>query len=205
MNDIETLIREWDGSATIARYDHPSGAWIFIALHDHTLGRPMGGTRMKVYPQPADGLRDAQRLAEGMTHKWAAAGLEMGGGKAVLALPGPLAGAERDGLLRRYGRLLASLHGAFSTGQDLGTTPEDMAVIAGETRYVHGVRRAARSPTPARTPRAACFAAVRATLRSLLRQPRTAAGRTVLVPGRRRRRRPAGAAAGGRRGDGPGV
>jgi leucine dehydrogenase len=181
VNDIESLIREWDGSATIARYDPPSGTWIFIALHDHTLGRPMGGTRMKVYPRPADGLRDAQRLAEGMTHKWAAAGLEMGGGKAVLALPGPLAGAEREGLLRRYGRLLASLQGAFATGQDLGTTPEDMAVIAEETRYVHGVSGGAVTDPGPFTARA-LFAAVRATLRSCFGSP-DPAGRTVLVQG----------------------
>jgi len=63
----------------------------------------------------------------------------VGGAKAVLAVPRPLAGAARDGLLRRYGRLIESLHGAFATGEDLGTTPADMAVIASETRYVHGV------------------------------------------------------------------
>lgn len=138
MSDLQSVIREWDGLATVVRFDPPTGAWIFIALHDATLGRPMGGTRLRAYPSPADGLRDAQRLAEGMTHKWAGAGIDLGGGKAVLALERPLEGPEREGLLRRYGRLVASLHGAFSTGQDLGTTPEDMAVIASETRYVHG-------------------------------------------------------------------
>ena len=141
MNDIETLLRDWDGLATVVRYDRLTGAWIFIALHDDTLGRPMGGTRMKPYPDPADGLRDAQRLAEGMTHKWAAAGIETGGAKAVIALTRALAGPERDALLRRYGRLIASLHGSFSTGPDLGTTAEDMGVIGEETRYVHGVTR----------------------------------------------------------------
>jgi leucine dehydrogenase len=57
----------------------------------------------------------------------------------VLAVPEPLSGEARAGLLRSYGQLLESLKGAFQTGVDLGTTPEDMQVIAGETRYVHGV------------------------------------------------------------------
>lgn len=138
MSDLERVLRGWDGLATVVRHDALTDAWIFIALHDDSLGRPMGGTRMRVYPSPADGLRDAHRLAEGMTHKWAAAGVELGGGKAVLALSRALERPDREGLLRRYGRLVESLGGSFSTGQDLGTTPEDMATIAGETRFVHG-------------------------------------------------------------------
>jgi leucine dehydrogenase len=175
------MIREWDGLATVVRYDALTGTWIFIALHDDTLGRPMGGTRMRVYPTPADGLLDAQRLAEGMTHKWAGAGIELGGGKAVLAVPRPLEDAERAGLLRRYGRLVDSLHGTFSTGQDLGTTPEDMAVIAGETRYVHGREGSAVTdpgPYTARGVQAAVGAVVRRVFGG-----DELAGRTVLVQG----------------------
>lgn len=181
MNDIDTLIRDWDGLATVVRYDHLTGAWIFIALHDDTLGRPMGGTRMKPYPQPADGLRDAQRLAEGMTHKWAAAGIEMGGAKAVLALSRPLAPPEREGLLRRYGRLIASLHGSFATGPDLGTTAEDMGVIGKETRHVHGVSREGVVDPGPYTARGV-FASQRAIFRRLFGSP-DPAGRTVLIQG----------------------
>lgn len=181
MNDIESLIRDWDGLAVVARHDPSTGAWIFIALHDDTLGRPLGGTRMKVYPHAADGLRDAQRLAEGMTHKWAAAGIEMGGGKAVLALSRPLSGTEREGLLRRYGRLVDSLQGAFATGQDLGTSAEDMATVAEETRHVHGVTRAGAIDPGPYTARGV-FAAQRATFRRLVGSP-DPAGRSVLVQG----------------------
>lgn len=182
MSDLQSVIREWDGLGTVVRYDSPTGAWMFIALHDASLGRPMGGTRVHVYPSPADGLRDAHRLAEGMTHKWAGAGIDLGGGKAVLALPRPLEGPERQGLLRRYGRLVASLRGAFSTGQDLGTTPEDMAVIAQETRYVHGMvgEKGMTDPGP--------FTArgVLASQRAVARQVFGSAdlgGRTVLIQG----------------------
>lgn len=181
MNDLENILRDWDGLATVVRHDHLTGAWIFIALHDDTLGRPMGGTRMKQYPELADGLRDAQRLAEGMTHKWAAAGIGMGGAKAVLALSRPLAPPERAGLLRRYGRLIASLHGSFATGPDLGTTAEDMGVIGEETRHVHGVTRDGVVDPGPYTARGV-FAAQRATFRRLFGSP-DPAGRRVVIQG----------------------
>jgi len=138
---LDGLLEAWDGVGVVIRYDRETGTWIFIAIHNDSCGMPSGGTRMKVYPTPADGLRDAMRLAQGMTFKWAAIDFEYGGGKAVLAVPRPLQGAERVGLLRRYGRLLRSLKGAFGTGVDLGTTADDMLVIAEETEYVHGVDR----------------------------------------------------------------
>ena len=124
------LIDRWNGVGVVVRYDAPTGTWIFVALHDDTLGRPVGGCRMMVYPHPTDGLRDALRLAEGMTHKWASVELPFGGGKSVLAIPRPLADEERRGLLRRFGALLNTLHGTCGTGEDLGTTPEDMREIA---------------------------------------------------------------------------
>ncbi len=123
------LVMEWDGLAVVTRYDHPTGTWVFIALHDPTLGMAVGGCRMKVYPTPEDGLLDALRLARGMTHKWAAIDFDYGGGKAVLAMPRRLEGEERAGLLRRFGRLLNALNGAYGTGVDLGATPDDMAVV----------------------------------------------------------------------------
>jgi len=138
-SDLEGLIEEWEGIGVVVRHDPPSGAWIFVALHDDTLGRPVGGCRMKRYESPAEGLLDAMRLARGMTYKWATIECSFGGGKSVLAVPRPLSGEERRGLLRRFGQLLESLRGTYATGEDLGTTPEDMRVIAGETRWVMGV------------------------------------------------------------------
>lgn len=146
--DILPLLRTWDGEAVVARFDRDTGTWIFIALHSTVLGRPVGGTRMRVYPTPADGLCDAQRLAEAMTAKWAALELPIGGGKAVMALPGELTPSQREGLLLRYGMLVESLRGAFGTGEDLGTTPADMAVIARRTRFVHGIEGEGRVADP---------------------------------------------------------
>jgi leucine dehydrogenase len=135
---MRELIESWGGETVVVRFDAPSGTWCFIALHDSTLGMPVGGCRIRIYAAPEDGLRDAMLLAEGMTYKWAALDFPFGGGKAVLAVPGPLEGAEREGLLLRFARLVDSLGGAFATGVDLGTTPQDMQLMARECRYVMG-------------------------------------------------------------------
>lgn len=136
---MHELIRDWDGLSVVVRHDRDSGAWFFIALHDATLGPPTGGCRMTLYPRPEDGLLDAMRLARGMTFKWAGIDMEFGGGKSVIALSRPLEGQERIDTLLRFGRLLEALKGAYWTGEDLGTTPRDMAIIARETRFVQGV------------------------------------------------------------------
>lgn len=180
---LESQIAGWDGLAVVARHDRETGAWIFIALHDASLGPPTGGTRLRTYATPAAGLADAQRLAAGMTAKWAAIDFPFGGGKAVLAVPGPLAGAERRGLLRRYARLIDALGGGFSTGPDLGTTAEDMLEIGAVTAHVHGIDRrtgSARDPGPF-TARGV-LAAIRAGLGHASGSP-DLAGRTVLVEG----------------------
>ncbi len=139
MASVEELQMAWDGLAVVEAYDCTTEAWIWIAIHDDTLGQPVGGTRMRVYASPADGLHDAMRLAEGMTYKWAAAGGDYGGGKAVLALSRSLSQPERSALIMRYGKLLKSMNGMFSTGPDLGTTPADMAELAKWSPHVHGV------------------------------------------------------------------
>lgn len=146
--DILSLIENWDGEGVVTRYDRPTGTWIFIALHSSTLGRPSGGTRMKVYPALPDALEDAMRLAEGMTYKWAGLETAFGGGKAVLAIPGPLEGDQREGLLLRYGDFLEALNGAFGTGADLGAGPDAMAIVARRTGYVLGIEADGTSRDP---------------------------------------------------------
>lgn len=143
---MERLIADWSGESVVTTYDCAAGTWIFIAIHDTTLGPAVGGCRMKVYPDPRAGLRDAMRLAEGMTYKWASIGFALGGGKSVLAIPRQIEGEQRTSLLRRYGRLVASLRGLYACGPDLGTTPEDMAVVQEETEHVHGWNRATGQP-----------------------------------------------------------
>jgi leucine dehydrogenase len=120
----------WDGLGLVTRDDAETGARIHVALHSDVLGPPSGGTRMKSYGSDAEARRDAMRLAEAMTLKWAAARFPRGGGKAVIRVPGGLSEAARDELLRRYGTLVRELGGRFLTGPDVGTSPRDMDVIA---------------------------------------------------------------------------
>jgi leucine dehydrogenase len=136
--EMMELITEWDGVGVVVRYDRPTGTWIFVAIHEAILGPTTGGCRIKQYPTPADALKDAMRLAEGMTYKWASIGFPFGGGKSVLAISRPVEGEERVGLFKRFGHLLASLEGAYSTGQDMGTTTADMGVIASACDHVMG-------------------------------------------------------------------
>ncbi len=183
MSGFEQLLAEWDGMGVFIRRDAPTESWIFIALHDTRQGPALGGCRMRVYPTPVDGLRDALRLAEGMTQKWAVIGFPYGGGKAVLALSRPLQAAEREGLLRRFGRVVESLNGSYATGEDLGTTPADLALVAEETSYVHGIDRGTgRSIDPGPHTALGVFAAMRASLQHLFGDPELR-DRTVLVQG----------------------
>lgn len=127
---MEAQFREWRGETVIVRHDRPSGAWIFIAIHSTRLGPAAGGTRMKSYPEVQSALRDALRLGEGMTFKFAACGMPFGGAKAVIAVPQDLDRRSRAQLLQRYGTLVRQLGGLFRTGPDVGTTPADMDIIA---------------------------------------------------------------------------
>jgi len=181
--NLQTLIQQWHGLAVVCRYDHPTHTWVFICMHDNTLGPCTGGTRMKVYSEPGEGLLDAMRLAEGMTSKWAAIDVAAGGGKAVLAVAKPLEGEERRGLLLRYGKLIQSLGGGFRTGEDMGTGTEDMQVISEATDYIHGFdpedgSKVDPSPFTAR----AVFAGIRSAVSEVL-EGAPLSGRKVLIQG----------------------
>ncbi len=129
-NQMDSLIGEWDGESVIVRFDRQTNAWIFVAIHSTRLGPAIGGTRMKSYPSLYAALQDALRLAAGMTYKWAAAGVEAGGGKAVIAIPDDLNPEARRELLKGYGAFVRKHKGLFLTGPDLGTSSEDMDIIA---------------------------------------------------------------------------
>lgn len=179
---LRDQIEAWNGQSVLVSHDEPSGTWIFIALHDLTLGPAVGGTRMKVYPEIEDGLRDATRLAEGMTYKWASIDLPFGGGKAVLAIPRPFEGEERTALLRRYGRILRSLGGMYSTGVDMGVTPEDMQIVAEEAPGSVKGASSDSSTDPGPFTALGVLVGIRATLRAALGSDQIA-GRTFLVQG----------------------
>jgi leucine dehydrogenase len=180
---FEELLEQWDGEQLVIRRDAESGAWIFVAFHSTRLGPAAGGTRMKVYDAPADGLQDVMRLAAGMTAKFAVAGLPLGGGKAVLAVPQIPEGEERQALLRRYGELVASLGGSFLTSSDVNTGPADMDVIAERTEHVFGrSEQKGGSGNPAPHTAAGVLYGIRASLGHVFGSD-DLVGRSVLVQG----------------------
>ncbi len=135
---FEDLLRRWDGEEAVIRFDEPSGAWMFVCVHSTALGPAGGGTRMRVYERPADGLADALRLSQAMTVKMAVAGADRGGGKAVLAVPALPTGEARRALLLRYGELVASLGGTYRTAGDMNISPADLDVVKERCRWVYG-------------------------------------------------------------------
>lgn len=116
--------------------DPGSGLRCIIAIHSTALGPALGGTRFYPYASEEEALVDVLRLSRAMTYKAACAGLDLGGGKAVII--GDPATAKSEALLRAYGRMVASLGGRYVTACDVGTQPADMATIARETRWVSG-------------------------------------------------------------------
>lgn len=114
--------------------DPSSGLKAIIAIHNTKLGAALGGCRMWDYASEEDAIRDALRLAQGMTYKSAISGLPYGGGKAVI-LGQPDKG-YREALFRSLGRFIQNLQGRYITGMDLGTAIADMDWIRLETGYV---------------------------------------------------------------------
>jgi leucine dehydrogenase len=120
----------------VYNHDPASGLKAIIAIHSTALGPALGGTRFYPYASEEDALRDVLRLARGMSYKAAAAGLDLGGGKAVII--GDPKRIKSEVLLRAHGRLIESLGGRYITAEDVGTYSADMDVVACETRFVTG-------------------------------------------------------------------
>jgi leucine dehydrogenase len=105
-----------------------------LAIHSTLLGPAAGGCRMWTYASDLDAMEDAMRLARGMTYKYAAAGVNLGGGKVVIL--GDPKTQKSEMLFRALGRFINNLRGEYWTGEDVGTTLQDMDAIRMETPYV---------------------------------------------------------------------
>lgn len=119
-------------------HDAATGLRSVIAIHDTTLGPALGGVRMWPYEDEREALVDCLRLAEAMTFKAAAAGVNLGGGKSVII--GDPAREKSEALLRAHGRFIQTLGGRYVPGIDVGTEMADLEVIGVEARRVSCVR-----------------------------------------------------------------
>jgi leucine dehydrogenase len=162
-------------------HDPVSGLRTIIAIHSTALGPALGGARFYEYASEEEALADVLRLSKGMTYKAATAGLDLGGGKAVII--GDPGAMKSERLLRAFGSIVDSLGGRYITAEDVGTTTDDMATVARQTEWVAGLpteHGGSGDPSPA-------------TARGVMRAMRTVArhlwgtddlsGRTVAVQG----------------------
>ncbi|KAF1688058.1 leucine dehydrogenase [Pseudoxanthomonas broegbernensis] len=116
-----------------------AGLKAIVAVHNTVLGPALGGVRMRPYANEADAVRDVLRLSRTMTYKNALAGLNIGGGKAVIL--GDPKTDKSEVLLRAFGRAVEALGGRYITAEDVGTDVNDMELLYLETEYVTGVHQ----------------------------------------------------------------
>lgn len=133
-------IEQKDHEQVVFCSDKKANLRAIIAVHNTTLGPALGGTRMWTYDSDQAALNDALRLSRGMTYKAAVAGLNLGGGKAVIL--GNPNEDKTENLFRSYGRFVEGLAGRYITAEDVGTSVQDMEWVRMETKYVTGIDRA---------------------------------------------------------------
>jgi leucine dehydrogenase len=161
--------------------DPDTGLKAIIAIHDTTLGPALGGTRMWAYKNEADALHDVLRLSKSMTYKSAIAGLNLGGGKAVII--GDSRKDKTEALLRKFGRFIKNLNGEFITAEDVGTNPRDMEYIRMETQHVTGVPESiGGSGDPSPITALGVFMGIKACVKELYGSD-TLTGKSVIVQG----------------------
>jgi glutamate dehydrogenase/leucine dehydrogenase len=149
MSLLDRMARDGHEQVVFGR-DPATGLRAIVAIHSTRLGPALGGTRFHAYASEDEALTDVLRLARAMTYKAAVAGLDLGGGKAVII--GDPGRDRTEELIRAYGRLVDSLEGRYLTAEDVGTTQQDMDLIREETRFVTGASPAtggSGDPSPA--------------------------------------------------------
>ncbi|MFB0960919.1 MAG: Glu/Leu/Phe/Val dehydrogenase [Flavobacteriales bacterium] len=127
----------YDHEQVVFCQDKSTGLKAIIAIHDTTLGPALGGTRMWNYASEQEALTDVLRLSRGMTYKSSVAGINLGGGKAVII--GDSRADKSEALFRRFGKFVDSLGGKYITAEDVGISPHDIEQVHMETDHVTGV------------------------------------------------------------------
>ena len=145
MNIFENV--EYDGHEQVVFCkDEKSGLKSIIAVHNTLLGPGVGGCRMWSYSSEEDALTDVLRLSKGMTYKNAMAGLNFGGGKAVII--GDAAKDKTPELLRAFGEFVDRVAGQYITAEDVGISPADIEMVHEKTDHVAGLSGTSGDPSP---------------------------------------------------------
>lgn len=173
---------EPDGFEQVAYgHDAASGLRAIVAIHSTVLGPSLGGTRFWPFASEAEALVDVCRLARGMTYKHAVAGLDQGGGKAVIL--GDPSTLRTDAMIVAYGRFVDGLSGRYITAEDVGTTQADMDLVRTVTTHVSGVSEdLGGSGDPSSATALGVLCAMRAVAERLWGTP-SLAGRHVCISG----------------------
>lgn len=180
MNVLERMTTS-DHEEVIFFHNKEVGLKAIVAIHSTVLGPALGGTRMWPYKNEEEALRDVLRLSEGMTYKAAAAGLNLGGGKAVII--GDPKQDKSQALFRMYGRFINTLGGRFITAEDVGIDVNDIEYVYTETDYVVGIETShGGSGDPSPYTALGVLQGIKACLKRVFNDE-SLAGRTVVVQG----------------------
>jgi leucine dehydrogenase len=145
-SDLFAQMQTMGHEQVLLSHDPSCGYLGIVAIHDTTLGPALGGTRFWQYASTEEAITDALRLSRGMTYKSAVAGINLGGGKAVII--GDNRRTDREALFRAHGRFVQTLGGRYITAEDIGTSPADMEYIKLETDHVAGLLGLSGDPSP---------------------------------------------------------
>ncbi len=137
---FELIEKHGEHEQVIFCHNKEVGLKAIIAIHNTSLGPALGGTRMWNYASEEEALIDVLRLSKGMTYKASAAGLNLGGGKAVII--GDPKKDKTEAMFRAFGTYVNSLRGRYITAEDVGTTVTDMEYVFMETPFVTGIPEA---------------------------------------------------------------
>ena len=145
-NPVIAQMSQYNHEQLLFCNDNATGLKAIIAVHNTVLGPALGGTRMWAYNNELEALNDVLRLSRGMTYKNSLAGLNLGGGKAVII--GDSRTMKTEASMRRFGKFVNSLGGKYITAEDVGIGTSDMSWVNMETNHVVGLAGKSGDPSP---------------------------------------------------------
>ncbi len=116
--------------------DESLGLKAIIGIHNTVLGPAIGGTRMWNYSSDDEALRDVINLSKAMSYKSSLAGLNAGGGKAVIIGDPKL---KSKSFIKRFADFINDLNGKYWTAQDVNMSTQDIVWVKERSDYVVGL------------------------------------------------------------------